>query len=84
MDLAERLEKRLNRGIKEPFHSLGTVTDDYIVFDYNHYWDGYNYQKAIEREMKLLYKSLKQLKRFAGTVKYVWINDYVINIDDLN
>jgi len=84
MGLAERMERRLLRGIKTPLHSLTEETGDYIVFNYPNYIDCHGYQKEIVRETKLLYKALMELKRFCGSIKFVWINDYVIDIDKIN
>ena len=83
MNLAERMGKRLVRGIKDPIHSLVEENEDYIIFNYPNYYDDGHHDKDIIRESKILYKAAKELKRFRGKLKYVWINDYVLDLDKI-
>ena len=62
------------------FHELDSFTDDMIIFNYPHYWDGYSeFRDDIALETENLLGLAQELK-LAGFKGYLYVNDYVRKI----
>jgi hypothetical protein len=77
--LALEIEKRLITKFKNPLHYLDSY-NEYIFFNYPHYFDDGRFNKQIQKETDFLLKQKEYLEKNKFTGFY-WVNEFVIHIN---
>ena len=78
--IAEQIQDRLYKKFNDPIFGLQTITEDYIIFDYPHYFDREDYNDDIKEEENFLTNEANQIKNNTGKQFYFYIGDSAMRI----